>query len=1291
MKSAEFLKFSGGITDKTTPGQPDRYSIADNLLIDSNEKLYSRDGFDIFSSTAYQIVANERVGRLVSFKNDSELLAFQNKKAYAISGGAWTEVTGPASGSAFATNTAASLFVPSEWNGHLFMASNSGDPVIKMYRDSGNTMRLRTAGLPAFGDYTDGEPDLTPADGGLADAITLANSLRTKMTAHFASNNASAGTVETTDDASHITHADLTAQHTALTGSTAASTLATLITLVNLLRTQYSDHIEDAQYQQPVTPSASTTLLRNYHVKPASVADYYTLHDCPNNDAIQPQYCWFHFLNFSVVEPEYTIPSDAAIADILPFLNDLRDKWNWHQYSTLTHFNAWRYQGSEDYTQLGVHAVSETRVEPYTWATITPRYGALIDYIENLKTEFDYHRTGVGMHHQQDSVTAVPSGVDSTPDDIWEAVTLLGWLAHSIALHSGDAIGATYQLTCSATAASNTLATAEAAPATNALRDFWAIPLKGVGSSPWLWSLDFTNMPRETSYRVSANTAATSITCANNFGSNTTNDEYLFTASFYHIGGNGASLTGVQAAGISGQPDAQALSKSMADIDYRFLTSAQLQALADFSESIAGALEDHATNGITVLTAAEITYLGKYSNYDNRPYTKYLPEDRTAGTVLISSASGTTLKVTHMHPSTEPFVGATGTYIFPVSPINGSGLAEGYFSDEVPTAVSVNYRACFRYDYTVGSKSFTDRGAPSTPINVIEFANVADSDSSEKGKFASAFSNLYVYANASNENFAIADTTNFRKEIYRTIASGQLYYRADVNDVVADVANATTTYSDYSLDSYLVNQLGLYTNTGAPDNDLPPVSSCIHQANDIMYYVKDNRLYQSIPGDLDSVPGDYYDEYEEDLVAVSSTRSNVVTFGSKKVYRVSGSFDSLGRGAMTHETIYDRTGAISAQGVVKADNGVFFVGKDGFYFTDGYQCMRCTDLQDTLRGYTDSSDKRNRIQGAYDNFNKRVYWTIQTGSSSYPDRIWVLDLQFGIRPDKTPLTTFSGLSSFRPTALEFYGGILHYGDNEGYVFKQTLDRAIDLKKDTSVAATSWEADTIIWDYKSCNFDYGTASQRKYFTQVAPQFEHRSTNISVQIKSDSDKGRGTSDLPIIRSRKIATATGYGDSKFDWIGDIYTTKNGDIVDERRWFKGDGALRANYRAIEMTNAYCVIANSTEMGTLTVANVAGDVYSATLVSLIATRKWPLYSVDYYLKISGVEYPVTVRTSDSVIRIDATGLTAPTVGTVSEWELWGKPKGERVRLLGYNVTFDLQDQQQADYKGTATTGNENS
>lgn len=1286
MKPVPFEDFSGGITDKDVPGETNRMEICENLLIDADKRLIQRDGFDIFSSTAYKLDTGARVSRMANFKNDQELLCFQNKKAFAIAAGAWTEVAGPGGGSsttrAFNTDNAAKMIDTDQWQGHLFAASSDADPVIKMYRDSGGTMRLRSAGMPEVPDT------LYPVDGGLADAITLANDIRTQMIAHFGSNGATAGTVETVSTKAHVSHADLTTQASSASASTAATTLASLITLVNTLRGLYRDHIGDAQKQQPALPTASIPIQRNYHVKPATAGDYYWLHDPPNNDNIQPTYPWIHLLNFTLEDPDYEIPSTAAIADVLPFLNDLRDKWNWHNYAPLTHFNAWRYRGSESYTNLGAHATSYGRVETYTWAKFGKAYGPLSQYLQDLKTEFDYHRNTSGIHHQADTVTAVPSGIDSTPDDMWECVTLLGWLLLGIVLHEGDAVYPSYQLTCSATSGSAVLTTAEAAPASNALRDYWCIPVIGTGASPFNWALDLTQMPRGTSFRCTANTVATSITCANSFQANSTDDEYLFTASHFHLGG-----VAINSYGLNFPYEVAGYQKTLNEIDLNFRSASALDALSDFAVVVAGLMRTHALSGLTEFTDDDDDQYGKYSVYRGRNYNRYLPDGRSAGNTLSNASYSVNVDFPHMHISAESPLGlaAVGAMFYPLSAANSSKFEETHFTDRAPVAGSFNYKMLFRYDYTVGTKSFTDRGKPSTAINVLGYTNFSSSDSgaTEIGRMSVAATNIYEFANAANENWYTGDTTNFKKEIYRTISNGQNYYRIDADDVGGSINNSTTTLSDVTVDAYLIDQLALYTNGGAPANGRPPTgTTSIHVFNNVMYYVAGNRVYQSIPSDLDSVPDTFYEEFEEDILCVSSTKTVPVAIGTSKVYRLIGGFDDLGRGALTYDRIFDRTGAVSQTAVVKADDAVLFVGKDGIYATDGYRCFRATgDLEDSFVSYTNTSAKRARVQGVYDNINKRVYWTFQTGNGSDPDKILVLDLQFGIKPNESPITTISKVSGFNPTALAFYAGQLNYGDGDGYTWVQTLDRNIDLVKDTGTAATLWDAESILWDFKSCHAHYDSPRIRKYFTSIGVQFEQQGTNVSCQITSDADKGRIESDLPVIRSRKL---TDWGDSKLDWISSVYPAKAGNLVDEWRWFKGDGSLRSNFRAIELALAYCVIVKSEDMGTITIANVSGTTWSATLTSLSATRKWPLYSVGYKLKVNGVEYPVTVRTSDTVIRFSSAALTSPSTGVPSSWELWGYPKNERARLLGYTVNVDAAGDNETASQGPVVSGGRN-
>lgn len=1256
---AEFKDFSGGITDRDIPGPTNRYAVADNFLIDSDKQLFSRDGFDIFSSTAYQLGAAERVARLVNFRG-VELLGAQNKNVYYVNAGAWTSLLGPTGNNPFNTNTAASLIQEAQWNNHLYLASDSGDPVVKIYRDGSNVLQLRSAGLPAF------EQSILPADGGLALAISLANNLRTQMIAHYGSNGASAGTPNNSATGHHMTHADLTAQYNAVNGSTAATNLASLITLLGILREEYNEHIQDAQCADFDFVNYGISTARKYHVQAASTSGYMLYDTATRPLGTQPSYDWTHTLNYPLLKPNYSIPGTATIDQLLVYVNDLKLKWNLHTYAPGTHFNAWRFQGTEYYTGLGSHASSTANAETYTWAKISPSYGSFLRYVEDIKLEYGAHREATPMHQIQDTVNAVPSAYPSSATTLQDGIILLGALAYFMYLHGGDATQAagTFQYTATATSGSPTLTGVVSPAADNSMIGLKCIPIIYTGTTNIVTNAYHTPSIQ---YRVTANSAGgATITHNNNFALSTVSPQgFTYTSSEYHLG-------------PSPRLDVGEFNSDMASIDYTFPTAVALQGLATKANDLITYLKSHTLDKTVARSWTGLSFNDKYLNLSGNYYQVYNPTPDN------NTDPGNNFLV-HNWYSLNSGRTPNGGIFFPLyaNRVIPASFKENHF-DTVPTAVSINYKALFRYDYTIGTTSFTDFGNPSEAINIIDFANVKEADDVETGKYLVPITNLFSQANSTNQNWATGDTTNFRKELYRTVGNGQSYYRLDYDAVVGNVSNATTSFNDYTVDEFLVLQEELYTNGGEVANDKPPATGIIHQTEDRMYYAVKNILYQSKAADPDSVPGDFFTRLDKDIVGVSSTRSTVVAFTSEYVSRIEGTFDDLGQGLMRSETIFDRTGAVSGQAIVKAENAVFFAGKDGLYYTDGYQTFRITDLDDTFTGYTDTASKRNMIQATYNPVLKRVYFTVPDGGFAYPDVIWVVDLQFGVRPETTPVTRFTG---HQPTALTVFDDVLHIGDKDGYVFKQTKGLLMDLVKDTGVAASSWAKKSVMWNFKQCHHDYGTGSSRKYFTRVTPQFKQQDTNLSVQIYSDADKGRSISNLPIIRSRKLSD---WGDSKIDWtVAQYGASKSGEVIDEFRRFRGDGYLRSNFRSIGFQNAYCVVVASDNMGTANIANVSPNVWSATLTN--ATYKWPLYSVGYFLRINGVDYPVTTRISDAVIRISDSGLTALSVLANQEWELWGYPKNERARLMQFSVVYDLIGATQKDYQGrTSLDGGEN-
>ena len=1251
MRTHTFSDFTGGFTDKPLQ-ETNRYAVADNVLID-NEKIQSRNGFNIFSSTAYRLGGTERVAKLINFDFDSELFGVQNKKLFYISAGAWTEKTGPSGNSLFPSNTAASLIEEAQWNHHLYLTSDSGNLPAKAYRDGSNNLQIRTAGLPV-----PSVANLYTTDAAkLSAAITLAVDIKTQLHAHVNDYGVS--------PAAHLSKDTTT--DTALDALTTPTTLAELIAYVKVLRTNYDLHIDDTRLD---------TTAQNYHAEVSNITG--------TNGTV---YIRNPILN---IKTDSSLPADAnldTIEEVVRLLNNLRNVYNWHIVAPYTHNNA-----TQTSTGWGAHAVTTPELfldaqSPIRTANIT----TLTRYVNYLKSEYNTHaaQTSNNFYHLNADSNNLVKMADAT--DLHTAFGLLGCLYFHYALHIETSTAATAPSTTyrgfidaddesyftfvgTLTSGSPTITSVTPDPTAVVVPNgsvtlpngYKIIKRTTDTTSPYSsWSPGDSGLfPAGTSVSGAASGPNTITMSANASVSGT----YTFVFSWAAVHTD-----------VERSTTARLNSFTAANLFLETLTPLELDvsAACTLATTIAAKLKAHMISGQTALTESDLNGGGLYNGYllalgeIKKNYTYYAGVSNSGSNQFFPPHASSTNSV------------ATDKY-WPYSTALSGEVdgGQGYFEAGL-TVKSYLYKFAYSYDYTVGTVNFTDISAPTEPLQIDSVESPASLTSGDTTwRDPIALSSLPVLANTSNTNY---DTSNIVLEIYRTIGDGSVYYKVD------EKTNGTTTYADYIDDETLLDNEALYTNGGVVGNDAPPASKLVHVLEDRAYYVVKNKLYQSLKSDPDSVPTNFLDTYEEDIVAISSTRSNLVVFSNQNVYRSEGEFDELGNGFMRHERIFDKTGIVGQQALVRAENGVFFAGKDGFYYTDGFQCFRVTDFHDLFATYTNSATQRNSITGTYDLLLKKIYWTIKSTSLlTQPDLLIVMDLQYGIKKDITPCTTFSGgfdsYTGFNPTTLIYYNNAVHYGDQDGYVFFLDPNTNMDLRKDTSVAATSWEKRTVLYRWKSCDEVYGGANFRKYFTRVNAEFE-QSTNLSVQIISDSDKGRIISYLPIIRSRKLLD---WGDPKIDWTSSVYTAKDGGVIDEFRRFRADGSLRSNYRAIEVRNAYCVVVASNIMGGINVANISANLWSATLINT-PTYKWPLYSVGYYLRINGVDYPVTVRTSDSVIRISDAGLTPLSSASNISWELWGYPKNERMRLVNIDVNFEFMGQTQKDYQGnTSTDGGQN-
>lgn len=1213
----KFIDFSGGITNYDTPGAPTRMREMDNLQITSDRHAYTRPGSAIHGNTTYQLGTTDPVRTLINFDEDSELLAHSYRSLYYLNP-TWTSLLGPTGNLPFANNVVATQIDVAQWKSHAFMTSGVKTEPVKVYRDGSNNMQLRTAGLPEVA-----VSDVYSSSTLLAAAIALAIEIKDKMLLHVNDQGAYPALHQAVD----------TTVDTALSALVDPVTLTDLIAYTGVLRTQYGNHITDAR--APYT-------FQNYHAELSNIQPAF-------GEIVDP------ILNLTLDESLPAAP--ATLEEVIQVLNDIRNRYNWHTMAPFTH------QGA-DYTSAaywGLHQVATDIINPDARTlAVTPNHDTFIRYVNSLRASYNFHLgTTVGTHR---TIDITNQAIISQATTLHGAVGLLAILEFYYARHFRDAnydsiVGTYYPsdsyyiFTGTTSIGSPTITAVSPDPTTTNLATTGHYQAR-VGTNttnPYNWSS--LNLPFPVNSTVTAVAAGpNTITMSANATQNGT-----FTFAF---------SAGVAHFDLDNDPGALT-SSALASLNFRQLvdfTLENLDSLAAAAEAFAGRLKSHALSEFVTLDNQDIATSGGYVNPD---FTYYGKPDSFTGTDWLP----------HDMTDFNTFYPRTA---LPDKTITQS---QGYLEAGLDVG-SFLYKLNYRYDYTVGQEDFLDRGTPSEAISVSTFISAKSLVAGETdAEDSMEVTGIPILANTSTQNW---DTSNIVLEVYRTLNGGSVYRK------LGEVTNGTTTFTDSILDAQNTGEL-LYTTGGVVGNDQPPLAKYIAILNGIALYGNydegsesfPNRIRQSILNDPDSCPADFYDEFDEEVTGIGTTRSSFIVFCTESTHRVEGFFDEQGRGFLRHERISDSVGCINHASIVKTDVGLFFAGNNGFYYTDGYQVLRLSiEIEESFLSNSSGATQKASIVGAYDSLERRVYWTMKsTEAGAAPDKIYVFDLNFGIKQDGA-FTTWSG-ASLSPTCLTFFQDNIHRGHKDGYIFIHDESYLTDPKVDTGTAATNWTVETIRWSLKTTHSDYGSAFIRKYATQLFLEAE-QITNLSIQPVANVDKGRKVGNLRYIRSRKLLD---WGDPEMQWTTE-FTAQAGQLIDERRRMPA-GLLRGNYISIELANAYTVIIGSDTIGLCDVAKTGANTYEATLQS--GVYNWPLYSVDYYLRVGGTDYLVTARSTGKILVF-----TDPTDSLVApqsdvKWELWGYPKNEKLNLVGFHVAFLPLGQQQHAYQGaTSTDGGEN-
>lgn len=583
------------------------------------------------------------------------------------------------------------------------------------------------------------------------------------------------------------------------------------------------------------------------------------------------------------------------------------------------------------------------------------------------------------------------------------------------------------------------------------------------------------------------------------------------------------------------------------------------------------------------------------------------------------------------------------------------------------TGKSFLYRFIYTYQYTASGVTFKTVGG---------FVQVSVSNADAPNTNANAISAIPILVNGASDNY---DTSNIKVEIYRTINNGSSQFY-----LVGSVTNGTTTFSDNVSDTALQLNQAFYMNGGAVENQPLLPCTCVHIVpNGITYFGNvqsggqtiANRVMQGIPGAIDAVNSNFFVDLPDNVVGISSVRGLPLALCSGSVYRLDGTFDLLGRGGIQATRISDTAGCVSAQSVVQTVEGVFWAGPFGFYFSDGYQVIRINEnWPNSYQTYVQTQTQKNRIQGKYDQKNRRILWTAQssTAGAADCDIIFVLHLDFGISKESV-FSTYSGSSYFGPSSIEFNGSNMLRGHKLGYILQHTTGTYTDPRIDTNVTPTSWDINPIIYDYKSVAHDFGMALVRKAVPSIVFESENL-TNSSIQINSINDDGVLVQSCKPIRYRGNAQ---WGDSSAIWgtPTDVWNV-DGTIIVQRHFPRN--SLRCSYKQIEITNAHVAIQSSDALGNITV-----DASAKTATLNTVGAQWPLNILNYYISFAVDNYTKeylisTLNASNQITFVDAQN-TCPS-GTNLTWVLRGIPKGEALGLLRYTLRYVLFGQTQKPY-----------
>lgn len=990
-----------------------------------------------------------------------------------------------------------------------------------------------------------------------------------------------------------------------LNSAAAATDLPSLLTLITAIQTAYNTHITDAQLVNP---------NQVYHVNASAVASGDFLGVYP-------------LLNL-ITDPNITLSN--SIASAVAKLNDLRNRYNWHTWATATHVNAF----NTIQTGFGAHATSFPTINNVQGPALGGANQIIINYINNVKAEFVAHLTDSVMHNNVDLHNLIQA-----PDctDLWGAATILAHLEYFYWKHYEDAnyipdtglpvnyvilqantsIGSA-QITAMSVDPNSFVSTGAAHPTYFVKRSTAAV------ANPYNWLVDDVFSPATNVHAVSIDSAS-QITVSAVAAEGLTTQTIVLSLAQYHydLDRSTESVT----TPLVGK----------ANIDLLDFSLTNMQTFIDEAELLINRIKAHEIS-------AGVSEAGP--NVTLPPYLVYFPPTTFTGSQWMPHA-----------------INADFGFLFPE--ISGT-VGIPYF-DTPPLLVSYLYTLVWRYDYQIDSGTeFENVSTPSTEYSIFGAVSGAlPPPLQAEAQFPISLGNLPVLVNDATTNY---DTANIKLDIYRTVGDGDTFYLAGT------VNNGTTSFVDLALDTFLIDAQKLYTTGGVSFNDQPPISKFMTILNTTGYFASiidtgqtlENRVRQSNANSIDSCPATFFDDLDETITGMNTVKNNVVVFSRYSVYRMENGFNLLGQGALTHERISSTKGSLNNAGIVKTEDGLFFPGNDGFYFTDGFQLVKLSGGFDSYYAkFVQTANQRKRLTGTYDKIKNRIWWAVQndpTGSAA--DGTYILHLNYGIKP-MAVFTTASNSFYFRPTSLLFFNDQLYRGDERGYVFLHDDTVKNDPLVNTAAAATAWQTAYLPYYYASCAVDFGTTMMRKWVPKMSLTGKNMG-NSAIQIVSDNDNGKNYYSLTPVR---YTVNPMWGQPDVIWGTSSYRWKYDGQLDQWRRFVA-GSMRCNFKQVTFAPSFSVVYASETYGNALVT-VNSGAKTATILTPVALSNviWPLDVVNYVIAFQSdgfvKEYAITALDVTTKIVTYSDVSNTSTSGTM-QWVIRGYLKEAGFSLTTY-------------------------